>query len=187
MTNFNILELLLGQIPEALFFALFIIFVKELRYNRVKLISLMIIEYVILMNAFPYSIYSHIIFFIVTYILLRILYKDRSNITDVFILGIASILITIVSIISFFMFKNNFILANIFCKLILFLSLFYFKNRLNIISKLYFKLWNRSIIKYRMKSTTFRALNLVVFNISFVIINICMITAILYNNNMITF
>ena len=44
----DLLELMLGQIPEAIYFALFIILTKELKEKRILFIILMIIEYILL-------------------------------------------------------------------------------------------------------------------------------------------
>ena len=54
------LELLLGQIPEAIYFALFMIFTKELKTKRILYTILMVIEYVLLKFFIEYNI-SHII------------------------------------------------------------------------------------------------------------------------------
>ena len=42
------LELLIGQIPEAIFFALFMIYAKGLKEKRILFIVLMIVEYLLL-------------------------------------------------------------------------------------------------------------------------------------------
>lgn len=57
----NVLEILLGQIPEAVYFSLFLIFTKEIKEKRILFTSLMIIEYLLLLYVFPYSIWSHIL------------------------------------------------------------------------------------------------------------------------------
>ena len=64
------------------------------------------------------------------------------------------------------------VIAAIVVRVITFGLLFMFRNKLPKINNLYKKLWNRSKFKYKIKSTTFRALNLVIFNISFVVINL---------------
>lgn len=69
-------QLLLGQIPEALYFAIFMIFVKQLKEKRILFTLITIIEYALLFNLFKDSYISHIIFFIFTYCLLKILYNE---------------------------------------------------------------------------------------------------------------
>lgn len=175
------LELLLGQIPEAIYFALFMIYTKDLRHKRTIFIILMTLEYVLLLRAIPYSIYAHIGFFVITYIILKILYKERAQIIDVFTLGIASIILMLSSMICFVISNNNVVLATIINRILIFIILFVFNYKLNNIQALYKKVWNRSSNKTKIKSTTFRSINLVIFNIMFYIINICLIYAIFYN------
>ena len=82
----NWAEILLGQVPEALYFALFIILTKKLTTKRFLFIVSTILEYILLMYAFPYDIWSHILYFIATYLILKLFYEDKCNITDIFTL-----------------------------------------------------------------------------------------------------
>ena len=176
------LELLLGQIPEAIYFALFMIYTKNLRYKRTAFIILMTLEYVLLLRTMPYSIYAHIGFFVVTYIILKIIYKERAQIIDMFTLAIGNIFLIVTSIICFIMSGNNVIVATIINRIILFAFVLGFNYKLKAIQDLYKKVWNRNSNKTRMKSTTFRSINVVIFNILFYIINIGMLFAIYYNS-----
>ena len=179
----NLLEILVGQIPEAVYFALFLVLTKKLTHKRILFTGLMVAEYLLLMYAFPYSIWSHVGFFILTFVLLKLLYSDKCQVTDVFTLGIASGVLIIISIASFVLCQGNMIIGSIINRGLMFLLLFLTRNKLNNLERLYHKFWNRNNkIKKRIKSTTFRAVNLVVFNFSFWIINICMIIAIIYNS-----
>lgn len=169
------LEIVLGQIPEAVYFALFMIFVKKLDNKRLLFTTLMTIEYIFLKCFLVYTTWFQIMYFVLAFVIMKILYKDKANITDIFTLGIASVILIFSSftsyILTYFTFKNM-IIGAILVKIITFTLLFVFKNKLFKINTLYKKLWNRSETKYKMKSTTFRALNLVIFNFSFVIINL---------------
>lgn len=175
----NIFELLFGQIFEAIYFSIFIILAKNIKEKRFIFISLMICEYVIIFNLFPYSIWSHILFFILYYVLMKILYKDKCQIIDMFILAIASLILMLSCIILYFIvnytiysFTAYFILNRLFLIGILLI----FKNKLNKIQEIYKVYWNRNDkIKKKIKSATFRSLNLVIFNFMFYIINTCMI------------
>ena len=54
----------------------------------------------------------------------------------------------------------------------MFLFVFGLNNKLYNIQKLYKKLWNRNdLVKKKIKTTTFRALNIVIFNVLFVILD----------------
>ena len=178
----NILEILLGQIPEAIYFSLFLIFTKEIKEKRILFTSLMIIEYLLLLHVFPYSVWSHVLYFIITFIIMKILYKNKSNITDVFTLGIASVILIPISIISFILSNKIIILSGVISIIIKFAVIILFKNKLPKITNVYRRFWNRDDKPKKIKSTTFRALNLVLFNISIIIINTGMVIAIIYNN-----
>ena len=120
------LEILLGQILEAVYFALFMIFTKRLDKKRGLFTTLMVIEYLLLLNVSPFSTWSHILYFAISYIILKILYKERSQITDIFTMGIASIIVIIVSSICYAIFNltiKNIMICNITAKIILFFIL----------------------------------------------------------------
>lgn len=169
----NMLETIFGQLPEALYFATFMIYTKKLKSKRVLFISLMVIEYMLLLNIFPFSTWAHILYFVVTYIILKMLYKERAQITDIFTLGIASLVMIVVNIIIYVLFRGiSYYIAATIDRVMLFALLFFFKERLPKIQRVYKKLWNRNDkIRKCMKSTTFRCLNLFIFNIMFYIIN----------------
>ena len=170
------LEIVLGLIPEAIYFALFLILTKDLKEHRMLFTVIMIAEYILLMNLFPFSIWSHVLFFITFYVLMKILYKEKCNITDVFTLDIASLILIPISIVSYFITFGNIAATSIVSRILMFLLLYLFRNKLCNIKKLYNKLWNRNDkVSKKMKSTTFRGLNIVILNLMFYAINLGMI------------
>lgn len=167
-------QLLLGQIPEAIYFALFMIYTKRLDKKRGLFIMLMVIEYILLFIP-ALSIWSHILYFVISYIILKLLYKEKSQITDIFTLGIASLILMVISVmwygIIYFTIKNI-IVCNVLAKLSLFIFLYIIKNKLPKIQNIYKLLWNRNDkIPKHMKSTTFRCINVILFNFMFFVIN----------------
>ena len=78
--------ILLGQIPEAIFFALFLVFSKQLKEKRRLFTKFMCIEYILIMALFPFSWMFHILYTVMTFLTLKVLYKDKAQITDIFIL-----------------------------------------------------------------------------------------------------
>lgn len=180
------LEILIGQIPEAIYFSLFMIFAKNLKSKRILFTLLMVIEYLLCLNSMPYDMVSHVLFFIMSYLTLKILYKEKSQIIDIFTLGIASIVLIIINLILYFSIYNvinNYIVYVTIDRIFLFIFVFLLKNKLNFIQNIYKKYWNRNDkIKKKMKSTTFRCLNLVFFNLMFYIINIAMLYCIYVNS-----
>lgn len=176
----NIIELGLGQIPEAVYFALFMILVKKLKEKRLLFISIMICEYLLLKYLFVFNIWFQISYTVMTYVTLKVLYKEKSQITDIFTFGIASLVLIICSIISGGLYLLNPIIGIISSRVLPFMIIFIFRNKLHNIQKLYKCHWNRNDeVKTKIKSTTFRCLNVVIFNLMFYIINAGMIYAIL--------
>ena len=175
----KMLEVLLGQIQEDIYFALFMIFTKRIKEKRILFVMLMICEYILMLKAMPYSVYGRIGYFVISYITLKVLYKEKAQITDIFTLAIASIILIILSAIPSFIFLNNmgnmtiYIIYIILTRILIFGFLFIFNKKLCNIQLLYKKFWNRNDkVKLKMKSATFRSLSVVIFNIMFYIINI---------------
>ena len=115
-----------------------------------------------------------------TYMTLKVLYKETSQITDIFTFGIASLVLIICSIISGGLYLLNPIIGIISSRVLPFMIIFIFRNKLYSIQKLYKCYWNRNDkVKTKIKSTTFRCLNVMIFNLMFYIINAGIIYAIL--------
>ena len=173
------LELLIGQIPEAIFFALFMIYAKGLKEKRILFVILMVVEYLLLKRILSYNVWFQILYTFMTFVILKILYKEKSQIIDIFTFTIASLIMGIIeSILYFIIWKtiNNYIIFVILVKFIYILFFTFFHNKLYKIQDLYKKLWNRKINNtIKMKSATFRCINIVSFNIIFYLINLCMI------------
>ena len=75
------LMLFLEKVCEAIYFSLFLIYGKNLKEKRILLISIMIFEYLMITNLIQYSIWIHISYIIMTYIDLKVLYKEKAQIT----------------------------------------------------------------------------------------------------------
>ena len=177
------MELLLGYIPEAIYFALFMIYTKQLKEKRLLYITLMVLEYLLLKQFVHFSIYFQVAYTFITFVILKILYREKAQIIDIFTFTIASIFLIITSVISFLISGQNVILATIINRIIIFVVLFGFNYKLNVIQNLYKKLWNRNDkVKKKIKTTTFRSLNVIIFNVIFYFINVGMVYAIYYNS-----
>ena len=178
------LEILLGRIPEAIYFALFMIFTKQLKEKRVLYVILMIIEYLLLEHVFHYQTWFQISYTFISFLILKLIYKEKAQVTDIFIFTISSIILILVSMITYFITwftLDNLFIGNLIQKIILFIVLIICKPYLPCIQLLYKHLWNRNNLPKKMKSTTFRALNVVIFNVLFYVINVGMITSIILN------
>ena len=177
----DLLQLFLGQIPEAIFFAWFMIFTKGLKEKRFLFTILMVIEYLVFKYAFPFDWMFHISFMIGTFTTLKLLYKKKSQITDLFILLIGYVVMVLSSVLCFMVSQGQVIIATIINRFIIFIPLFSMNYRLNKIQEIYKIQWNRGNPKAKLKSATFRSLNLVIFNVLFVIFNLGMGYAVSYN------
>lgn len=177
----NPAELFIGQIPEAIYFALFMIYVKQIKAKRITFILISIIEYVLVMQMTFFSIWSHVAYIVLMYITLKLLYKERAQIVDVFTFVIASMILILFSGITFLLIGPNMIWVSIISRILMIAFIVIFKNKLFNIQKLYKKLWNRNDKSdNKIKSTTFRSLNVVILNMMFYVINLGMLYALIF-------
>ena len=179
----NIILLFLEKICEAIYFSLFLIYGKNLKEKRLLLIGIMIFEYILLTSIFLYSIWIHIIYITLTYINLKFLYKDKAQITDIFLFAMASIILIFFSLIcgllQFNLGFSHFSML-VLNRILIFVFLFIFKNKINKIYKSYYSKWNRHNDKTKIRSLTLRNISVIIFNLMFYIINIGLIYAILF-------
>lgn len=175
------LVILLGQIPEAIFFALFMIFAKNIKEKRVLFTSLMCIEYALIMALFQYDWLFHVLYTIMTFLTLKLLYKEKAQVTDIFVLMISYIIMIITSVLCMALFSNTIVAATV-NRIIIFLLLIICNKKLNKIQNIYKRYWNKNNEIKKIKTTTFRSLNLVIFNLLFYIINLGMTIALLTVN-----
>lgn len=175
----NLINIILCAIPEALYFSLFMIFTKNIKSKRILFCLLMFIQYVILMLVLPYNIWFHILYTFMTFVILKMLYKEKAIITDIFVFTLSSIVLIAISFVvyvSIMNFLNNYIVAYIIQRILLFVVVFLLKNKLNKWYNKFNSLWNRKK-KQKIRSLTVRNITVIVFNLMFYIINLGMIYA----------
>lgn len=176
----NLMELLLGQIPEIIFLSLFMIIAKDLKTKRAALIVLMTVEYLFLKYAInlKYTVIFPILYTFTTFAILKSLYKDKAQITDIFlfvfgllVLGVCSVPVLYINT-----WIQNIFLCSVISKIFAFLLLFIFRNKLYKTYKYICSLWNRNdSIKRKIKSLTLRNICVVVFNMTFVAMHIVLL------------
>ena len=175
-------EMFLGQIPEAIYCALFIITCKKIKTKRLLFILLMIMDYLLLKEFLIFNSWFQFLYVIITFIILKVLYKNKAKLFDIFYMLLSYLFIIIVSIPCFILFGKNMILANFINKILLFALLFIFRNKLNKLQNIYYKFWNvDKEKKKKIKAITFRSINILTMNLIFIVINLCMIIAVLFN------
>lgn len=177
-------NILIGALPESLFFSLFLIYTKKITSKRVLFCSLMFIEYAILMNVVQYNIWFQIVYTFMTFLILKVLYKEKAIITDIFAFAVASLILVVVSVVSYLLILNTinvYMIAWALNRVLLFGTLFLLRNKLN---KLYMKfnsIWNRKQGQ-KVRSLTVRNISVIVFNLMFYVINFCLMYALTHLN-----
>lgn len=162
------MSILLGLIPETLFFTLFLIYTKGIKEKKVRLFILIAISYLLCIMIIRHKMFYYVCYIIMIYISLKILYKAKAQIIDIFVISIALIYVAFISAICFAFVKENYVMYYIMFildRILLFVP-FIFKNKYNNIYKKYCSLWNRNdSIKRPIKSITLRNISLIVLNI----------------------
>ena len=175
----DLMELFLGQIPEAIYFALFMIFTKNLKEKRLLFTFLMILEYLFLAHIIGFNIWFQVSYTFITFLILKMLYKEKAQVIDIFTFMIGSIIMGLIDgILYYIVWKiwNNYLIYVIIVRSIQVVFFLIFHNKLYKIQNLYKLLWNRNEQHpNKIKSATFRSLNIVVFNLMFYFINIVIV------------
>jgi hypothetical protein len=113
-----------------------------------------------------------------SFINLKVLYREKAQVTDIFLFAVASIFLILISAISYgiiYFTLKEYIIALILSRVIMFAFLFIAKNKLNNIYQKFYKLWNRHSKPNKIKSLTLRNISIIIFNLMFWIINIGMV------------
>lgn len=168
MINFMV-SLLMGMLPEVLYFTLSICFIKDIKKQRLKLFSLLVIGYIVLIMVCRFQLLFYLGYIVYVYIVLKKLYK--SKIIDLFIVSVVSAYLTLISFISFKLI-DTYMLAYLINRLMLFIPIFVLNYKLNDFYNVYYSLWDRHEGN-KIKSITIRNISLVFVNILIVIFNVC--------------
>ena len=175
---YYLISVFLGLLPEVLYFTLFLSFTKNLKEKRIKLFLLIALSYTLCIFISQYKILFYIIFMFMCYISLKILYKSKTQIIDVFIISVSSIYLTFATFIASLFIKedlSNYILCYILSRILIFI-IFIFKNKFNILYNKYKSLWNRNDAEKRpIKSITLRNISLILLNSFIFLLNIAII------------
>lgn len=175
-TNVLTIGNLIGGIMQPIYFTLFLIFTKRIKEKRILFMSIMILEHFILKYAckLNYTINFELSYSAITYLILKIVYKDKARITDMVTFIISVIFMGAINVGSLLIFGANLfcvLFANIFSILIIFLM----RHKLNHIDTFYNKFWNRHKSPKMLKSVTIRGLASSITIIVFVLMNLWLI------------
>lgn len=173
----------LEQILEAIYFSTFLLIGKDVKSKKILFTLVMIFEYVMLTRFIEFNIWFQLIYTFMSYVNLKVFYKEKTQITDVFLFSLASVILIAISIFSYaiiyFTIKNYFI-ALLLNRVIMFCFLYISKNKIRILYKEFCSLWNRHKIPNKIKSLTLRNISIIIFNLMFWLINFGMVIALTY-------
>lgn len=177
----EIVLLFLEKVCEAIYFSLFLIIGKDIKKRRLLFIAIMIFEYLALKYFIKYSVWFQIIYTFMSFVNLKVLYKNKAQVTDIFLFMLASIILIIISILCgliLFTKQELYFIMLIINRILIFTILFIFKNNIYKIHNKIIKYWNRHKDPHKIKSLTLRNINIIIFNLMFYVINLCMLIGI---------
>lgn len=170
-----ILSFLLGMLPEIIYFSFYIICIKDIKEKRTKLTILIGISYLLCITISRYKLIYYLLFIICIYLILKILYREKTQIIDIFVISISMIYTTFLSYILVWFIKSdysNYYLIFIINRVLLYIPFIFYK-KFNTIYNSYCKLWNRNKLEQRkIKSITLRNISLIAVNTFIVSVNV---------------
>lgn len=173
--NYFLISVFLGLIPEVLFYTFFLIHAKNIKRHKILLFILIAVADCIYMVLSDYKVINYLFFIISVYVILKILYKKKAQIIDVFTFSVAFMYVCLISYLCFLPVNNNITTYYIMFVIdrILLIVPFLFKNKFNILYKKYCNLWNRNDKeKRRIKSITLRNVSLISLNLFIFLCNL---------------
>lgn len=170
--------ILFGVLPEVAMFSLFLTFAKGIKEKRFLLTLLMFIAYLGLKIAFSYSVYFNICYMFATYLILKLLYKGKAKITDIFTMSFTSILLIVLSCVTYYLIPNYF-LSMIVNRLLVLVMIILAKVYARDLYLKFNSCWNRNRLKpNKIKSLTLRNISIISFNIGIFVIDLFLHTLI---------
>lgn len=176
----EIFKWILVRLLEPIYFSLFLIYGKNLKHKRILFTCIMIFEFVMLKDFIKFNVWFQLIYTFMSFINLKVLYKEKAQITDLFLFAAASIILIVISMLCFITISytiKNIYVALILKTIIMFLLVILFKNKINILYKKFYKYWNRHNNPKAIKSLTLRNISVIIFNLMFWVINLGMVYA----------
>ena len=159
-----IISIILGLIPEFIYYYIYLTKIKELKGNNILFFILTFINYFLSMLLIRHSFIMYVVFDTIEYLILKILYKNKVCITDLFLILFIETYLLIISALCFFLI-SNYILAFIVNRILMFIPLILL-NKIRLLYKRYKNMWNRNDKKKNLiKSLTLRNASLIIMNI----------------------
>ena len=178
MLTYLLWTIFVGMLPEIIYFTKFMEYAKNIKEHRIKFFLLITLAYILCILVSQYKILYYVAFIFICYLLMKLVYKEKAQIIDIFVFSVSFLYITFSSLICFQFVKedmSNYYLILIINRFTLILP-FLFKNKFNILYNNYKSLWNRNNkIKRPIKSITLRNISLICLNVFIFIANLTLI------------
>ena len=166
------LSLILGILPQALYFVLFLTSIKEIKTKRILFLLLTFFIIAVTVMIIKFNLYLYLLIIPSLYIVMKLLYKKKTQIIDIFIIAIAYGYLSILSYICSFMIKENmnlYWIAYIINNALLFVVILFKKPTIKLYRK-YIQIWNRNP-KNRIRSISVRNVSLISLNVFIIILD----------------
>ena len=170
--------LFLEKICEAIYFSLFLIYGKKLKTKRLLFTMIMIAEYLLFKHFIKYNVLFQVSYTFMSFVNLKVLYKEKAQVTDIFLFAVASLILILISATSYgiiYFTVKEYVVALVLSRIIVFGFLFIVRNKINSVYQRFYKLWNRHNKPNKIKSLTLRNISVIIFNLMFWIINLGMV------------
>lgn len=165
------LYLLVGIIPEIFLFYIYVINVKGLKEKKLLCFIGFTFIYIVSKFIFKYSVYFNVICIFGFYGVLKILYKEKAKITDIFLISFVSFLLVLLSVFTYFCYSNY--ILSIIINRVLILCFAYFSKYFKDFYVKYMICWNRNRKNpNKIRSLTLRNISIITFNFMIFIINL---------------
>lgn len=174
----EIIRLISAKALEPLYFSLFLIYGKDLKHKRLLFTLIMIFEYIMLKEFIKFNVWFQFIYTFMSFVNLKVLYKEKAQVTDIFLFAVASIVLILISLLSYLTILytiKNYYVAMIINRVLLFSFVLLFKDKIHSRYKRFCSLWNRHNNRKAIKSLTLRNISVIVFNLMFYAINVGML------------
>lgn len=102
-----IMSMLLGMVPEVLFFSLLLIYTKSLKEKRKRLFILLCLIYICCFFIKRYQLIYYILFVALVYGLLLLLYREKIQLIDIFVIAIGEVYLSLISYVQFIFLKED--------------------------------------------------------------------------------
>ena len=173
-----VINIMLGILPEVLFFTLFLIYTRDLKTKKKFLFLGIFVSYILCITIRQYVIIYYLIFILSIWLIEKVIYHKDTDIVDIFVFTVATVYLSFIGFIcSRFISKDmhNYYFILILNRIALFIP-FVFKEQFHNLYLKYKKFWNRNDAeKRKLKSISLRNISLISLNIFIFSINIFLI------------